>query len=1637
MKRNCILMLMAAALAVVGIQSASAFPPPGTDTVTTSAEISLYDPDDPTILQEVIVLEGTAQVTRGAEYDPGDGRLKIDTEMDLLNLRGFSTTFGDSIFATLAPSPPSVGAIQQQTPGLDFPADSWFEVHYQIGIGAPASKSADVPSATGTGTFGYDPNLTAAKAEFDVEIQAKPDRPIIGTTISPFEGSVAEAFPLDESGVNKDPNLYCTAEWMGPTGFIINNWFTGNESYAVYQDPSETGCPAVYPFEVKVVRWIVANNSGAPLPVDIQPIIFDVDRTDPLCPKPGDTICAGDFFTLTIPEGGAVISLPIDCCVEGPYFAGMFVPQTFGTGILDIVIDDTVTVPPRECANYNHYQDPEGFEDLVVVYSFPGNLRLWSEGFNRDANECFGTVLVPEEPPIMRDTIWQIPPDGRQYVDPRKTPIIDPITGAVVGYVWHKHTVNPPPGGVDTLVTCAFVEIIYGPNPPVPGQPPDDVLKFDGPTIVNRANPQPGPTGQPTVQTEIVAMDLTGFHPELGAMQLTLDPAMPPAPGEAVSLGEDQFWPMDSFFDIWYVVHMIDLGFQLKPEPSQPPHLTAVPHVEALPPFNRNYEDQNYTPAYDPLNPSQPFGWIRPIHWVKPPEGAVGACCNTVTGGCRVTTPADCNGPDEVYQGDGTTCVPNPCPQPPKDEDCFESEGRGTITLDPADNLCLNGIEIDLTSIFSPATSIEVDPPPYATGQTIETEIVALELTSIDPTLGSVIIRERDDKESSGQITNVVTDGAGNLTSGDSFFDIWVEVELPDQGLILNTDVPIHLEATISELPPIQTPYFPPPSEPPVMLLDKFTGVHIGWICHAEHLPTVQVPCDEQQGACCDTLSHTCRISNASDCNGPDEVYQGDGTSCFPNPCRACTEWTPGFDTIQFSQFEIELYDNGGALVEVLQALGVNMVVQRGAPFEDMPNRWRMNTQVVEFSGSGYSQTLGAFDIALDPNATSHGYIKQCDSCSDNWAESFFDIIYVITTDQPFPMDTLRGDTAKMELPCSEGWNPFPGGVFTPPYGHEYVDPRLVPVFDNNGQIIGYVFKRHRVQDTPPQLGACCVDQTICVVASPSECAAIGGSYQGDGTLCDPNPCQQDTSSQDCFDSEAQGTITLDPGDNLCLNGIDLDLTSLLTAPATVERDPGPYSDGQTIQTEIVALELTANDPVLGDVIVRERDDKQSLGEISNVVTDGGGNFTGGDSFFDVFIEIELPDLCMLLNTGDVPIRLEAYITELPPIDTPYIPPPSNPPIMLLDAYTSVHVGWICHAEHRPTIPIPCDTGLGACCDLATGGCRITTQADCNGPTELYQGDGTSCVPYPCRDTCTDWTAGLDTIPYSTFEVELFGTDSTLAETLIAYGQDMIVQRSAPYEVQANLWQMDTDILQFGGAGTSPTLGDFQIALDPSASSGGWIRQCDCCVDSLAQSFFDIIYVITTDQPPPMDTLRSDTAKMRLPCDAGWDPGSDPFLPPFGHTYVDPRLVPVYDNDGNLVGYVKKKHRVRENPPDTGACCVQFDCFGGGTHGDCLGLGGTYQGDNTECTPDLCADCCNGDGIRGNVDDQVGPAGEVDVGDLSYLVDFLFRAGPAPPCEPEGNVDGLVGPGGPIDVADLSYLVDFLFRGGPPPPECP
>ncbi|HUV31007.1 MAG TPA: hypothetical protein VMY05_07975 [Acidobacteriota bacterium] len=77
------------------------------------------------------------------------------------------------------------------------------------------------------------------------------------------------------------------------------------------------------------------------------------------------------------------------------------------------------------------------------------------------------------------------------------------------------------------------------------------------------------------------------------------------------------------------------------------------------------------------------------------------------------------------------------------------------------------------------------------------------------------------------------------------------------------------------------------------------------------------------------------------------------------------------------------------------------------------------------------------------------------------------------------------------------------------------------------------------------------------------------------------------------------------------------------------------------------------------------------------------------------------------------------------------------------------------------------------------------------------------------------------------------------------------------------------------------------------------------------------------------------------------------------------------------------------------------------------------------------AGCCNG--ITGNVDWDEHEF--VDLGDLTFLIDYLFISHTPPVCIEEANLDG--DPDGVVDIADLTVLIDYLYLTQTPPADCP
>ena len=70
------------------------------------------------------------------------------------------------------------------------------------------------------------------------------------------------------------------------------------------------------------------------------------------------------------------------------------------------------------------------------------------------------------------------------------------------------------------------------------------------------------------------------------------------------------------------------------------------------------------------------------------------------------------------------------------------------------------------------------------------------------------------------------------------------------------------------------------------------------------------------------------------------------------------------------------------------------------------------------------------------------------------------------------------------------------------------------------------------------------------------------------------------------------------------------------------------------------------------------------------------------------------------------------------------------------------------------------------------------------------------------------------------------------------------------------------------------------------------------------------------------------------------------------------------------------------------------------------------------CSQSVCGDADNG--------------GSWNILDATFLINYLYRNGPLPPCYCVGNADGNT----LINILDIGFIINFLFMGGPIPSGC-
>lgn len=727
-------------------------------------------------------------------------------------------------------------------------------------------------------------NNLVVKAEVPVQSQVRS----ILSEASPIIEPVINIIAGSDSKSQDKTFITCTGEWMGSGALSITNWYTGGEYYAVYQDPIETGCTNTYPFGVESVSWQVDNVSGGPLTLELIPVIYTADTANPTCPKPGVVCCRGPQYTITFPNPGSfIVTLPLGeiCCVTGPYFAGVESPIFIGPGLLNVVTDngniDGGLFPLRTCASYNNYLGK--WEDLIVDYGFAGNLVLWSDGINADENSCDDCVGNPVIEAGV--DLWQTPNDGNT--------------------VDSNFTVMPIPPDFFGPGSDPFAEPI-----PLMGEPlvtnPSGVLG-ETDAIVERLAPVSLPTigSSNVIEIEIVALSLVssqpitvtyngGMNPELWDVKVCLSEQTDQQTGtmtiDRVCCNGGTFTanlPVSPKFIFNRqsdgAVLVLDLGGMMQPidfstqngywseDIPAPFDLVTSPGLVQI-----DHDCHDITPNII-INPSSKFTagmrtipcdlnnpdspcvgkvltleqaalsahGVLPVQEVTPLEGA---CC-LPDGDCVVTTQECCEQINSgTYLGDYTSCDPGACDNPnPPIEDCVDVTGQFVFTFDPNDFDCQLALPpVELSAINGLPMIIQREAPPYQQGDIIQTEILQLELTGTIPDVGPVMVHLDILNPSLGQVGVNSVDGNGELTSGDSFFDVYYQIEFLNLAMSVTTNQPIPLVTSVSALPPIGETYITQLSYTPIEMIDIHTQQVIGWICYNEI--TIEAPCAQN---CC------------------------------------------------------------------------------------------------------------------------------------------------------------------------------------------------------------------------------------------------------------------------------------------------------------------------------------------------------------------------------------------------------------------------------------------------------------------------------------------------------------------------------------------------------------------------------------------------------------------------------------------------------------------------------------------------------------------------------------------------------------------------------------------------------------------
>ncbi len=235
-------------------------------------------------------------------------------------------------------------------------------------------------------------------------------------------------------------------------------------------------------------------------------------------------------------------------------------------------------------------------------------------------------------------------------------------------------------------------------------------------------------------------------------------------------------------------------------------------------------------------------------------------------------------------------------------------------------------------------------------------------------------------------------------------------------------------------------------------------------------------------------------------------------------------------------------------------------------------------------------------------------------------------------------------------------------------------------------------------QCTPPASGACCFNDGHCAVLSQSNCVQQGGTYQGDDTLCDPNPCPQPPPP---------------PENDTCAGAFEIPRCSggsLQGDNTWANNDYDPGDGGCT-----------------GGYAERGRDVAYFMNLVAGDVVDMTYTQLQYDAAFYIVTDCaNVPGTCLVGADGTISGQPEVIH---------WVAPANGTYFVILDCYY-LNYGGLWTLDYTITCPPP---EQEACC-FPDGHCEMLLAGDCQNAGGTPQGQGTTCDAVQCQSVATEGT---------------------------------------------------------------------------------------------------------------------------------------------------------------------------------------------------------------------------------------------------------------------------------------------------------